>query len=268
MGRGISVALVVLGLMGPAATAAPPSVVQPNSANYGAADLGTLEAGLSVLRPILSDTQRGSGRTFAPGQWGSRECAAYTAGVLIALGYETRLVAQTAWPGGTHTWVLVGLSLGERTAWVPIEASPLPDTAQESLGSIPSRTDSLGQLWFEERYVNYSEEVHLPPNLPPSAVIRFSPRAADAGDKVTLLGTDCVDPDGEIVRYVWILGDGTRFEARNVEHAFASPGTYSITLTITDSRGATATATGAFVVSAANGGPTPAPPSCNCRGGL
>jgi hypothetical protein len=266
--RAIGLTLPLLVFVGCVTTAVPLSVVQPNSTNYTTAELTTLEAGLSALRRILSDTDHGSHRPFTSGQWGSRDFAAYTAGVLTSLGYATHLVAQANWPDGTHTWVLAGLPLGGRTTWIPVEASPLPDQAQESPGSIPSRTDSLGQLWFDERYLSFSEEVQLPPNVPPSAVVRFAPGTAEAGDKVTLLGTDCVDPDGEIVRYLWTLSDGTRFEARNVEHVFTSFGTYSITLTVTDSRGTSATATATFVVSPQDGGSTPPPPSCNCRGGL
>jgi hypothetical protein len=245
----------------------PLSVLQPNSANYSAAELTALETELSALRSVLSDPNRGSQRLFTSGQWGSRDFAAYTAGVLAALGYAIHLVAQANWPDGTHTWLLVGLPLGGKTAWIPVEASPLPDHAQESPGSVPSHSDPSGQLWFDERYLRFSEEVQLPPNAPPVAVIRVTPTAAGAMDKVTLLGMDSRDPDGEIVRYIWAISDGTRFEARNVEHAFTRPGTYSITLTVTDSRGTTATATGTFVVSA-QGGTTPPPSSCNCRGGL
>lgn len=267
MKRAIGLMLPLLVLVGSPAAATPLSVLQPNSANYSAAELTALETELSALRSVLSDPNRGSQRLFTSGQWGSRDFAAYTAGVLAALGYATHLVAQANWPDGTHTWLLVGLPLGGKTAWIPVEASPLPDHAQESPGSVPSHSDPLGQLWFDERYLRFSEEVQLPPNAPPVAVIRVTPTAAGAMDKVTLLGMDSRDPDGEIVRYIWAISDGTRFEARNVEHAFTRPGTYSITLTVTDSRGATATATGTFVVSA-QGGTTPPPPSCNCRGGL
>ncbi len=267
MKRAVGLMLPLLILVGLPTAAAPVSVLQPTSANYAAWELTALEAGLAALRSALSDTNLGSQRLFTSGQWGSRDFSAYTAGVLATLGYATHLVAQAGWPDGTHTWVLVGLPLGGRTAWIPVEASPLPDHAQTALGSIPSRSDLTGQLSFDERYLDFTAEVQLPPNAPPVAVIRFTPTAARATDKVTLLGTDSSDADGEIVRYVWTLSDGTRFEARNVEHAFASPGTYSITLTVTDSRGATATATSTFVVSA-QGGTSPPPPSCNCRGGL
>ncbi len=267
MKRAAGLMLPLLIVVGLPMAAAPLSVLQPNLANYEAAELTALEARLAALRSTLNDPNLGSQRLFTPGQWTSRDFSAYTAGVLATLGYATHLVAQANWPNGMHTWVLAGVPLGGWTAWIPVEATPLANRAQTTLGSIPTRSDAAGQLLFDERYLGFTTEVQLPPNAPPIAVIRFTPAAARAMDKVTLLGTDSRDADGEIVRYVWTLSDGTRFEARNVEHAFASPGTYSITLTVTDSRGATAAATATFVVSA-QGGTTPPPPSCNCRGGL
>lgn len=258
--------LAALTFLGVRALGTTLSVLQPNSTSYSPPELAALHAGLPALESILSDPVRGSNRYFAPSQWGSRAFASYTAGVLAASGYVTHVVAQAGWPDGTHSWVLVGMPLGTQTAWIPVEATPLPTRPQEILGSIPSHTDPSGQVWFDDRYVHFDAEVELPANAPPLAVVRFSPPTPKAGDTVTLWGTECADPDGEIIRYVWTLSDGTRFEARNVEHTFTSSGTYSITVMVTDSRGATAAAASAIVVSGTGGGAAP-PPSCNCRGG-
>ncbi len=46
------------------------------------------------------------------------------------------------------------------------------------------------------------------------------------------------DPDGEIIRYHWDLGGISTSEAKTVRLAFPAEGTYSINLTVTDSRGA------------------------------
>jgi hypothetical protein len=258
--------LVVAALVGLPVLGALPSVLQPNVTAYSSAELTPLLAGLSALKPILNDDRLGSDRFFASSQWDSRHFAAYTAGTLGSLGYETRLVAQAGWPDETHTWVLVGIPLGGRTAWVPVEASPQPGHAQETLGTVPSRSDSTGQLWFENRYATFAQEVVLPRNIPPVAQIRSIPASAGVRETVTFMGTACVDPDGEIVRYVWTLGDAGSFAARNVQHAFSSAGTYAISLTVTDSRGASATTTFSFVVGKSTGTPATPPSSCHCGG--
>ncbi len=50
------------------------------------------------------------------------------------------------------------------------------------------------------------------------------------------------DPDGLIVDYRWEFGDGTLGQDRTVEHTFPISGRFAVRLTVTDDRGATATA--------------------------
>ena len=52
------------------------------------------------------------------------------------------------------------------------------------------------------------------------------------------------DVDGPIVSYEWSLGDGTSSTGGRTSHTYASEGDYSVTLTVTDDRGATSQSTG------------------------
>jgi len=267
MGARVLPLLVALCLVGLPAVGAPPSVLQPNVTAYTSGEVTALLASLGTLAQALRDGDLGSHRFFAPSQWMSRDFAAYTAGVLGSRGYATRLVSAAGWPDGIHTWLVVGIRLGSKTAWVPVEASPASGHSQEVLGAIPSRTDSAGQVWFDVRYVTIAEEVILPPNVPPRVEIRSVPSSPTVGQAITFLGTACIDPDGEIVRYVWTLGDGSSFAARNVQHVFAAAGTYTVSLSVTDSRGASATTALAFVVGGSSGTPSAPRSSCHCSGG-
>lgn len=59
------------------------------------------------------------------------------------------------------------------------------------------------------------------------------------------------DPDGTVASYSWVWGDGTAVgSGRQATHAYASAGTYPVTLTVTDVDGATASITREVTVAA------------------
>ena len=80
-------------------------------------------------------------------------------------------------------------------------------------------------------------------NLPPCAVVD-SPEDMSSfpvGQEITFSAASSSDPDGEIVSYAWDFGDGNSTETGEpqVQHSYASPGLYKVTLTVTDDDGAT-----------------------------
>jgi len=56
------------------------------------------------------------------------------------------------------------------------------------------------------------------------------------------------DSDGSIVRRIWNFGDGVSASATNPLHTYAAPGTYTVTLTVTDNGGYSHTRTAAVVL--------------------
>jgi PKD repeat protein len=83
-------------------------------------------------------------------------------------------------------------------------------------------------------------------NEPPEARWEWSPDGLTG----SFDGSMSVDPDGTIAGYSWAFGDGTTATGATVDHTFGAPGTYRVTLTVADSRGATATASMAIAVAA------------------
>lgn len=59
------------------------------------------------------------------------------------------------------------------------------------------------------------------------------------------------DPDGNITGYSWDFGDGSRSEGFSPNHTYASAGTYTVRLTVTDNNGATDFTTMQVTVAAA-----------------
>ena len=52
-------------------------------------------------------------------------------------------------------------------------------------------------------------------------------------------GSASFDPDGSIARYAWDFGDGNLGSGLQPQHTYLGTGVYDVTLTVTDSDGAT-----------------------------
>jgi len=82
-----------------------------------------------------------------------------------------------------------------------------------------------------------------PANQAPNASFSFSPSSPSTGTQVSFNGAGSSDPDGWIVSYSWQFGDGATASGSSTQHAYSSPGTYTVRLTVTDSQGASDTTT-------------------------
>ena len=85
----------------------------------------------------------------------------------------------------------------------------------------------------------------------PRASFIFSPAKPLEGQAVSLDASSSSDADGTIVSYVWSFGDTTTGSGVTTSHAYARYGTYTVTLTVTDSDALTAAATQSIRIHAA-----------------
>ncbi|HEV8380340.1 MAG TPA: PKD domain-containing protein [Gemmatimonadales bacterium] len=88
-------------------------------------------------------------------------------------------------------------------------------------------------------------------NQPPVATFTFSCNGLTCSFTST-----SSDPDGSIAAYSWTFGDGGTSTAQNPSHTYAQGGTYTVKLTVTDNRGATASASKSVTVTAPNHTPS------------
>ena len=87
--------------------------------------------------------------------------------------------------------------------------------------------------------------VTVPANQPPTASFTATPTNLS----VAFDGSGSSDPDGSIASYSWDFGDGSAAGSGvTPQHTYAAPGTYQVTLTVTDNQGATGSVTKAVTV--------------------
>jgi glucose/arabinose dehydrogenase len=111
----------------------------------------------------------------------------------------------------------------------------------------------------EVRRIAFTQEQ----NHAPTAVLTADVTSGPAPLTVTFDGTASSDPDsGDTLTYIWDFGDATastETTAATVTHVYSAPGTFTATLTVRDSHGATsAPATVQIQVATANRTPTAA----------
>lgn len=85
--------------------------------------------------------------------------------------------------------------------------------------------------------VAHEVTVTAPVNRAPTAAFAHT----EAALKVDLDASESTDPDGTIAAYSWTFGDGGTATGVAASHTYAMPGTFPVTLTVTDDGGETST---------------------------
>jgi PKD repeat protein len=108
------------------------------------------------------------------------------------------------------------------------------------------------------RTINVTLVPLFPTNSAPIANFSYSPTNPPVGAWGQFDASSSSDSDGTIASYVWNFGDGSTDSGIGVWHRFNSPGTYIVTLTVTDNDGASDTMTQAVQVGTSNQPPNAA----------
>lgn len=80
------------------------------------------------------------------------------------------------------------------------------------------------------------------------------PYSGTPGTALAFSSAGSSDPDGSISAYLWTFGDGTTSAAANPSKSYAAAGTYTVTLRVTDNRGASTTASTTATITSGGGG--------------
>jgi len=108
--------------------------------------------------------------------------------------------------------------------------------------------------------------VSAPVNQPPTATASANPTSGTAPLAVVFTGGG-TDTDGTIASYAWTFGDGGTSTVKSPSHTYASAGSYTASLVVTDNGGATGSAAVSITVSAPVNQPPTATASANPTSG-
>ena len=154
---------------------------------------------------------------------------------LAAVFIDSGLVGAYEFPTGALSIEAGGLLIGREQDCL----GGCFDTSQDFLGSIDDYRIYDRALTIAEIQQLYTEETSTP-NIAPIASISASATTGTAPLTVALNGIDSTDSDGTIANYNWIASDGQSAVGSATSLTFDSAGDYSVTLTVTDDRGAAA----------------------------
>lgn len=144
----------------------------------------------------------------------------------------------------------------------PFWAAATPDSktvyviseTNHSVIPIDTQTNTVG-VPFDGVIASF-EDLVISPDPAPVAV--FTATAQFAGSPTTFDASTSISPIGTIVSYAWDFGDGILVTTNSpvINHIYANPGNYNVTLTVTNSAGTSTTKVFSSGFMSNNGGPT------------
>jgi hypothetical protein len=161
--------------------------------------------------------------------------------------------------------------LGNPGAWSDAQGFEIGDKCQQTYGSALGSTDSGqynqvingGKYYIQFEWSNALAGCAGGESL--SAQFTLNPSDPSTGESVTFDGRGSQDSHGAINSYSWQFGDGAGSSGAQTTHTYSRPGTFTVTLKVTDSNGQSATLDRKLSVGA-GGRPSSSPPPAGAAG--
>jgi PKD repeat protein len=150
-------------------------------------------------------------------------------------------------PTYTYQWF-------EGTTSMPGKTSAILTVSKSSVGAYTyyCRLSDSGTNSINSDNVTLTVTASPPPNVAPNATFTYTTSTQEVNKVVSFDAAASSDSDGSISTYAWDFGDGSTGSGTIANHTYVSAGTYTVKLTITDNRGATAVKEISLTINQAN----------------
>ena len=179
----------------------------------------------------------------------------YEEGTEIETGIDNCVSVSGSMSGNTLEWSISGgqeNTIDHYTVFISADGQNLMKLADVAAGTHQLALDSYG--FAPANYTLYVKAIGQPSilnkmseaipltvgNQPPVAVLNVTPTSGTAPVVVTASTAGSSDPDGTIANTSINFGDGTVVSGTSASHTYSTAGTYTVTATVTDNNGATA----------------------------
>jgi PKD repeat protein len=177
--------------------------------------------------------------------------------VYFYLSPTRNVTTSSVYLGSTTLSMNFGASItGTATVFIPATAA----TGSQYLGWIIDPLNGIVESDEGNNGVSLASPTVINVNRAPTACFTYTPTSGPAPLYVQFDASCSTDADGNPVTYSWDFGDGTTASGSFAEYEFYTQGYYAVTLTVTDSNGASSTVT--HFISVTAGGSNCGTPRC------
>jgi len=238
----VGFALLAIGALSAAVAAEVPVVLQLGDPSFTLAEQATMAAEITGIDDVLREGYPIPVSRLGGRGWTNADFAIFVRGYMKSSGYEASVVEGNDPSAGHRIWVLVGVALESRTAWVPVVTDPSIVGTSSRLGLIA--WDAADQGEFDSSYVSFDRVVEVASHPSPSVKISITGRVvAQTSTPIHALST----ASSGIIAYVWTIeGDEAVYVETNAagfRYTFGTEGERNVTLVVHDRWGGRGVAT-------------------------